>query len=77
MDKAAIPFKPIGVIHSPYTDAGDAPMQGVFKPEVGGMVEVFPEYEDGLMDIDGFSHLILIYYFHKAEHYSLITTPYL
>ena len=77
MDKAAIPFRPIGVIHSPYTDTGDAPIQGVFKPEVDGVVEVFPEYEEGLKDIDGFSHLILIYYFHKAEHCSLITTPYL
>ena len=68
---------PIGVIHSPFTDPADTPIQGVFADSARGEVEVFPEYAAGLKDIDGFSHLILIYHFHLAEGYSLISKPFI
>ena len=68
---------PIGVIHSPFTDPADTPIQGVFADSARGEVEVFPEYAAGLKDIDGFSHLILIYHFHLAEGYSLISKPFM
>ena len=68
---------PIGVIHSPFTDPADTPIQGVFADGARGEVEVFPEYAAGLKDIDGFSHLILIYHFHLAEGYSLISKPFM
>lgn len=68
---------PIGVIHSPFTDPADTPIQSIFADGARGTVEVFPEYAAGLKDIDGFSHLILIYHFHLAEGYSLISKPFI
>ncbi|MCD6208089.1 MAG: tRNA (N6-threonylcarbamoyladenosine(37)-N6)-methyltransferase TrmO [Methanosarcinales archaeon] len=68
---------PIGVIHSPFTDPADTPIQGVFADGARGEVEVFLEYADGLRDIDGFSHLIILYHFHLANGYSLISKPFM
>ena len=68
---------PIGVIHSPFTDPADTPIQSIFADGARGTVEVFPEYAAGLKDIDGFSHLILIYHFHLVEGYSLISKPFI
>ena len=70
-------YKPIGIIHTPFKEKKCTPIQGVFNPDSKGNVEVFPQYIDGLKNIDGFSHLILIYHFHLAESCSLITTPFL
>ncbi len=72
-----ITHTPIGVIHSTFTDPADTPIQGVFADGARGEVEVFPEYTDGLKDIDGFSHLILLYHFHLANGYSLISKPFM
>lgn len=70
-------YAPIGVIHSRFTDPGDTPIQGIFADGARGEVEVFPEYADGLEDIGGFSHLILLYHFHLANGYSLISKPFM
>ena len=72
-----IKLKPIGLIHSPYKESKDMPIQGAFKRDVMGQIEIFPEYEQGLKDIEGFSHLILIYYFNKAKEEKLIGKPFL
>jgi len=63
-------LKPIGVIHSPYRDGAHAPNQGSGREETC-QVEVFREFEEGLKDIEGFSHIILIYYLHKSKAYNL------
>nr|QNO42346.1 hypothetical protein FCAILLLB_00012 [Methanosarcinales archaeon ANME-2c ERB4]QNO43089.1 hypothetical protein DICHBKDE_00032 [Methanosarcinales archaeon ANME-2c ERB4]QNO43116.1 hypothetical protein PILMODGB_00007 [Methanosarcinales archaeon ANME-2c ERB4]QNO44347.1 hypothetical protein KIKEOHKK_00004 [Methanosarcinales archaeon ANME-2c ERB4]QNO45238.1 hypothetical protein GGLDAALA_00004 [Methanosarcinales archaeon ANME-2c ERB4] len=73
----SITHTPIGVIHSPFTDPDDTPIQGVFADGARGEVEVFLEYVDGLKDIGGFSHLILLYHFHLANGYSLISKPFI
>jgi probable methyltransferase, YaeB/AF_0241 family len=66
--------KPIGIIHSPY-GAGQAPCQGSGREEIC-QVEVFKEFEEGLKDIEGFSHIILIYWFHQSRGYHLLVrTP--
>jgi tRNA-Thr(GGU) m(6)t(6)A37 methyltransferase TsaA len=52
------------------------PIQPCFS-KAGGRVEVFKEYSDGLKDIEGFSHIILIYRFHKAKGHCLVTKPFL
>ena len=57
---------PIGTIHTPFATKADAPIQGAFHPEHEGVVEVLPEFAEGLADIDGFSHLILLYQFDRA-----------
>lgn len=69
-------FKAIGTIHSPYTKKDETPIQGAFS-DAYGTVEIFPEYAEGLKDIQGFSHLYLIYYFNRAETHSLIQKPFL
>ncbi len=70
-------LKKIGIIRTPYGDAAAAPVQGHFKPEGRGTVEVFEEYAPGLQDLEGFSHVTLLYYFHKAESEELVVKPYL
>jgi tRNA-Thr(GGU) m(6)t(6)A37 methyltransferase TsaA len=72
-----ISYESIGVIHTPFKEQANTPIQGVFAPESKGEVEVFPQYIGGLKDITGFSHLILIYHFHLSEGYSLKTKPFL
>ncbi|MEA3493047.1 MAG: tRNA (N6-threonylcarbamoyladenosine(37)-N6)-methyltransferase TrmO [Candidatus Margulisiibacteriota bacterium] len=72
-----IRLKPIGVIHTPYKETKDMPIQGTFGKGTLGRVELFPEYKEGLLDIQGFSHLILIYYFNRAKEEKLIGKPFL
>jgi len=53
------------------------PIQGKFEKNVKGQIEIFPEYIQGLKDVEGFSHLILIYYFDKAKEEKLVGKPFL
>jgi len=71
-----ITYRAIGVIHTPFREQADTPIQGTFS-DAEGTVEVFPEFAAGLKDIEGFSYLFLIYHFHKAEGYSLTAKPFL
>jgi tRNA-Thr(GGU) m(6)t(6)A37 methyltransferase TsaA len=70
-------FKAIGVVHSPFTDAVGMPIQPAAADGVEGSVEVFAEYAEGLRDLDGFSHVILLYHFHRAGDVRLVVTPFL
>jgi len=69
-------FDPVGVIHTPYKKPAEMPFQGALAPETEGRVVVYPRFSEGLKDIEGFSHLILIYYFHMVDNYTLISRPY-
>jgi len=71
-----VKVKPIGVISSPFTDRGSAPIQP-FQSKAIGKVTVYKKYQKGLTDIDGFSHIILLYQFHKSKGYDLLVRPYL
>lgn len=71
-----IEFKPIGIIHSPYKKLDGMPIQSCMSNK-NGKIEVYKRYEKGLKDIDGFSHLIILYYFHKAKPYKLLSKPFL
>jgi tRNA-Thr(GGU) m(6)t(6)A37 methyltransferase TsaA len=70
-------FNQIGIIHSPFTSPGGTPIQASAARDVEGVVEVFPEYQKGLKDIGGFSHIILLYCFHLSKHYSLEVIPFM
>jgi tRNA-Thr(GGU) m(6)t(6)A37 methyltransferase TsaA len=72
-----VTLSPIGVIHSPHTREKRTPIQPVYAEGIKGTVEVFSEYAEGLRDIEGFSHIYLIYYFHRAKPIRLIVKPYL
>jgi tRNA-Thr(GGU) m(6)t(6)A37 methyltransferase TsaA len=67
---------PIGIIHSPFSAKSTTPIQPSRSDSLG-QIEVFPEYISGLQDLDGFSHIILIYLFHEAADYSLLVKPFL
>lgn len=68
---------PIGVIHSPYKDTKDIPIQGKFKPEVKAYIKLKSKYAQGLKDLDGFSHAIIIYFFHKSQKEEILGKPFL
>lgn len=72
-----IKYKPIGIIHSPFKDPKGVPIQPTAAIGIEGTIEVFPEYVDGLGDLEGFSHIILIYHFHLAKKASLKVKPYM
>ena len=72
-----IVYQPIGTIHSPFTDIKGMPIQPAGAKGVQGTVEINPEYVDGLQDLDGFSHIILIYHFHLSKGYSLKVKPFM
>jgi tRNA-Thr(GGU) m(6)t(6)A37 methyltransferase TsaA len=69
-------YTPIGVIHSEHTEHENTPIQGIFNPSVGS-IELFPEYERGLLDLERFSHLILLYHFDRASGKNLTQKPFL
>jgi len=69
-------MRPIGIIHSPFTDTIHTPIQPT-RSQAVGQVEVYPEFIGGLQDLEGFSHIILLYVFHRSEGYTLSVKPFL
>jgi tRNA-Thr(GGU) m(6)t(6)A37 methyltransferase TsaA len=72
-----IVYQPIGTIHSPFTDIKGMPIQPAGAKGVQGTVEINPEHIDGLQDLEGFSHIILIYHFHLSRGYLLKVKPFM
>lgn len=72
-----ITLNPIGIIHSPYKESKDIPIQGRFKDDVSAYVELRDGYVKGLKDLDKFSHAILIYHFHKSLKENIVGKPFL
>jgi tRNA (adenine37-N6)-methyltransferase len=73
----AIMLHPIGRIFTPFDTAAGTPIQPAVANGVHGTVEVFPEYSAGLADIDGFSHLFLLFHFNRCTNIRLQVVPYL
>lgn len=67
----------VGIIHSDHATKEETPIQGIFRPKAVGTVEIFPQYEEGLKDIELFSHLFLFYRFDRAEPGELVRHPFL
>jgi hypothetical protein len=67
---------PIGVIHTSYTALEKVPIQPCYSSGVGE-IELFKEYEEGLKDLEGFSHIMILYLFHKSEGHSLTVKRFL
>ncbi|MDZ7721395.1 MAG: tRNA (N6-threonylcarbamoyladenosine(37)-N6)-methyltransferase TrmO [candidate division KSB1 bacterium] len=70
-------FEPIGIIHSPHTEPAQVPIQPVFCGNIRASVHLDPHYADGLLHLDGFSHIYLFYWFHRSAKTALQLTPYL
>ena len=77
MSAERIVFRPIGVIRSEHVVAQETPIQPVYARDCCGRVEMLPEFADGLDDIDGFSHVYLIYHFDRTETPKLRVKPFL
>ena len=73
----AIKYKPIGIIHSPFSTLDGMPIQPAGATGIRATVKVFPEYQDGLKDLEGFSHVILLYHFHRSRDFKLQVVPFL
>jgi tRNA-Thr(GGU) m(6)t(6)A37 methyltransferase TsaA len=69
-------MRPIGMIYSPFTDSSQTPIQSC-RSQAIGQVSVFPEYAEGLADLEGFSHIFLLYAFHQSIGYELLVKPFL
>ena len=72
-----IKIKPIGIIHSPFKQKEECPIQPIYSGDNFGTVEVFPEYVQGLKDVDTFSHIYLFYLFDRAGEIELIRPTFL
>lgn len=70
-------YRPIGVVHSPFSSPEGMPIQPTGRATGPGTVGVFAQFADGLSDIDGFSHLIMVVHLHKAAGVDLKPAPFL
>ncbi|MDO9537157.1 MAG: tRNA (N6-threonylcarbamoyladenosine(37)-N6)-methyltransferase TrmO [Thermoplasmata archaeon] len=72
-----IEYTPIGIIHSPFRKLEGMPIQPSGAAGVKGTVQVFEDFRPGLMDLDGFSHIILLYHLHRSKGFKLHVVPFL
>lgn len=72
-----IQYQPIGIIHTPFTDLKGMPIQPTGTAATRGTVELYPEFQEGLKDLEGFSHIVLLYHFHQSQGFKLQVVPYL
>ena len=77
LQKMEIKYRPIGLVHTPFKQIEGMPIQPSGAAQIQGSVEIFPEFADGLQDIENFSHLILLYHFHRTQAPKLMVTPFL
>lgn len=70
-----VKYKPIGIIHSPFKNLTGIPRQAAGAPDITAKIEIFDEYIDGLMDLDGFSHIVVIFHLHLVKKGSLKASP--
>lgn len=77
MEPREFTIQSIGIIHTQHTDPLQTPIQPVFSKKMRGQVALFPDYVDGLADLDGFSHIYLFYYFDRSTMTKMHAKPYL
>jgi tRNA-Thr(GGU) m(6)t(6)A37 methyltransferase TsaA len=77
MSVNAVTYEPIGVIRSEHLVPAETPIQPIYAKGCTGRVEVFPALEEGGQDLDGFSHIYLVYHMHKAGPAQLVVRPFL
>jgi tRNA-Thr(GGU) m(6)t(6)A37 methyltransferase TsaA len=72
-----VAYQSIGTIHSPFADLEDMPIQPTGEASAPGIAELLPQFVEGLKDLEGFSHIILLYHLHKVRRTDLTVTPFL
>jgi len=72
-----VAYRSIGLLRSPHTEVAGMPIQPVGARGVAGHIEVAPEFAAGLRDLEGFSHVIVLYHLHRTEGFELLVKPFL
>ena len=72
-----VTYRPIGVVYSPFKEPKNVPIQASASKGTEGSIEVNPKYAEGLKDLEGFSHIILLYHFSLVKACSLLVKPFL
>ncbi len=72
-----INFTPIGYFKTPFTKLDNMPIQPAGAKNIEGIIEILPEFQEGLTDLDGFSHIIVLNYLHQSKGYKLMVMPFL
>ncbi len=72
-----IELKPIGIVHSPFKGSKGTPIHPGASEGARAEIELFPEYEEGLKDLDGFSHIVVLFHLHRSKPYKLTVIPYM
>jgi tRNA (adenine37-N6)-methyltransferase len=72
-----ITYQPIGIIHSPFKTPENVPIQHTGAKGAVGTIEILPEYNEGLKDLEGFSHIMLLFHMHQVEYHKLKVIPFL
>jgi tRNA-Thr(GGU) m(6)t(6)A37 methyltransferase TsaA len=70
-------YRPIGILRSKHTSPEKTPIQPIYAKGCKGRAEILPQYADGLRDLEGFSHIYILYHFHQAGTAKLIVKPFL
>ncbi len=68
----AITYSPIGHIHSPFTSKEESPRQSIYTPEVEALIDIKPEFSPGLLHLERYSHIIVLFHFHLANGFELL-----
>jgi tRNA-Thr(GGU) m(6)t(6)A37 methyltransferase TsaA len=76
-ERNGIVFRPIGVVRSPHTDPSRTPIQPRYAKDIEGRIEIYPQYEEGLTDVEGFSHIVVLFHLHRARSARLMVIPFM
>ena len=77
METNKITYNTIGIVHSPHKSIEGIPIQPIGAKGIKAEIEIFEEFQEGLKDLEGFSHIIVLYHFHKSKDFKLIVKPFL
>ena len=77
MTKNTIEFQPIGIVHTPFKQIHNMPIQPASASGIQGKLILKPEFTQGLRDLEGVSHVYLIYYLHKVKNHQLLVIPFM
>jgi probable methyltransferase, YaeB/AF_0241 family len=72
-----ITYRAIGTLHSPHGSTTGMPIQPTGARGINGHITIFPEFAAGLKDLDGFSHVIILYHLHRVHGHDLLVKPFL
>lgn len=72
-----IDYNPIGYFTTPFTEVKGMPIQPIGGRNIEGKISILPEFQDGLKDLEGFSHIYVLYHLHRIHGYSLTVKPFL